>query len=265
MSAERPEAVAERLTPLGSMLARQTAAEFLRLWRTPAFSLPTLLFPTMFFAFFGLPNADKTLAGVSAGGYLMASFGAYGVLAVMLFNFGAGVAFERATRMTLLMRATPLRSGVVLVSKLVAALVFALVTLGILFGFGVLAGGIHLPVETWLALVVWLLLGSLPFIALGFAVGYLASANAAVPLLNLIYLPLSFASGLFMPLQFLPRIIQKIAPYLPTYWYGQLAWSAVGAQTKPVAQAVLWLAGYGVVFALIALRAYWREDNRLFG
>lgn len=265
MRVERTEEMAVRLAPLSPMIMRQTVAEFLRLWRTPGFSVPTLLFPTMFFAFFGLPNADKSIAGINAGGYMMASFGAYGVLAVMLFNFGAGVAFERASRMTLLMRATPLRPGVYFVSKLVGALVFALMTLAVLFGFGILAGGVHLPVETWLSLVSRLLLGSFPFIAMGFAVGYLSSANAAVPLLNLIYLPLSFASGLFMPLALLPKFIQRIAPYLPTYWYGQLAWSAVGAQAKPVGQAVLWLAGYGVVFAVIALRAYWREDNRLFG
>ena len=46
---------------------------------------------------------------------------------------------------------------------------------------------------------------------------------------NLIYLPLSFASGLFVPLNQLPVFIQNLAPYLPSYHYAQLAWSALGA------------------------------------
>ncbi len=32
------------------------------------------------------------------------------------------------------------------------------------------------------------------------------------------YLPLAFASGIFLPLEQLPVFVQRVAPYLPTYW-----------------------------------------------
>jgi ABC-2 type transport system permease protein len=82
---------------------------------------------------------------------------------------------------------------------------------------------------------------------------------------NLVYLPLAFASGIFMPLEQLPGFVQRLAPYLPTYHYAQLAWSAVGAGREPVGTSVAWLAGYAVIFVWAAARAYRREAERKFG
>jgi len=104
-----------------------------------------------------------------------------------------------------------------------------------------------------------------PFIALGFAIGYLSGPNVAPAAANLVYLPLAFASGLFLPLSQLPAFVQHIAPYLPAYHYGQLAWSAVGAASEPLWVATAWLAGFTVLFLAIALRAYRREESRKFG
>src|SRR5262249_15835312 len=99
------------------------------------------------------------------------------------------------------------------------ALVFSLVALILLIGYGILAGGIHQTPAVWAAIIVRLVVGSLPFIALGFAIGYWSGPNAAPALANLIYLPLSFASGLFVPLNQLPAFIQHLPPYLPTHHY----------------------------------------------
>lgn len=254
-----------RLAPYAPMLWAQTGAEFLKLWRTPAFTISSLALPVVFFSFFGLPNADHLQDGVKIGRYLLASFGAYGVLSVMLFSFGVGVATERGQRMTVLMRATPLRPSVFLLAKVLTALAFALCTLVILFIFAAIVGGVRMDALTWATLTVRLLIGALPFIALGFAIGYLAGPNSAAPITQLLFLVLSFASGLFVPLDQLPSVVQKIAPYLPTYRYGQLGWSAIGANTSPLRDSVLWLVGYTVIFAAVALRAYRREDTKQFG
>ena len=101
-------------------------------------------------------------------------------------------------------------------------------------------------------------------IALGFAIGYLAG-NAAPAVANLIYVPLSFASGLFIPVSQLPSFAQQVAPYLPTYHYGQLAWSAVGARSQPVATSLAWLVAYTALFLVLAIKAYRREEQQKFG
>jgi len=250
--------------PLMRMLLAQTRSELLMRWRVPAFSVTNLALPIVFFTFFGLPVAHIVRGdGVSIGAYLLASFGAYAVGNVMVYGFGIGVANERGMKIDRLMRASPLPPLVFMLAKVVTALVFSLVALVLLIGFGIV-GGIHQTPVVWATIITRLLAGSLPFIALGFAIGYWSGPNAAPALANLIYLPLSFASGLFVPLNQLPVFIQNLAPYLPSYHYAQLAWSALGAGREPLGVSLVWLGGYTVLFLALAVRSYRREERAKF-
>ena len=252
--------------PIFPMLVRQTMAEFLKLWRVPAFSLTSLLLPVMFYAFIGIGQSSQLISpGVTFGAYFLASMAVYAVANVMIFSFGISVATERGMKMDVLMRATPMPPWVYLLSKCITALVFAAMTLVVLFPFAYVAGSVRLEASEWVTLAYRVLLGSIPFIALGFAIGYLSGPNSAVAVINLIYLPTAFASGLFFPKQLLPSFIQSIAPYLPLHFFGQLGWDAVGAPTdESVTTDWLYLAAYGVAFFALALWAYRREEGRKF-
>jgi len=251
--------------PLLRMLLAQTRCEILMRWRVPAFSLTNLVLPIVFFTFFGLPVAHIVRGdGVSIGAYLLASFGAYAVGSVMVYGFGIGVANERGMKVDRLMRASPLPPLVLMLAKVLTALAFSLIALVLLIGYGIVVGGIHQTPAVWAAIIVRLVIGSLPFIALGFAIGYWSGPNAAPALANLIYLPLSFASGLFVPLNQLPGFIQNLAPYLPSYHYAQLAWSALGAGRESLGVSLLWLGGYTALFLTLAIRSYRREERAKF-
>ncbi len=252
--------------PIGPMMARQTWAEFLKLWRVPAFTLTSLFLPVIFYAFIGIGQSSQVISPhVTFGTYFLASMAVYSVANVMIFSFGISVATERGMKMDLLIRATPMPPLIYLLSKCITAIVFAALTLAVLFPFAYIAGGVRLDLAVWLTLASRVLLGSIPFIALGFAIGYLSGPNSAVAVINLIYLPTAFASGLFFPKQLLPDFIQRITPYLPLHFFGQLGWDAIGAPTDgSVTTDWLYLAGYGVVFFLIALWAYRREESRKF-
>jgi ABC-2 type transport system permease protein len=258
--------MATRRAPVLPMLASQTWAEFLKLWRVPAFTLTSLFLPVMFYAFIGIGQSKEIVSpGVTFGAYFLASMAVYSVANVMIFSFGITVATERGMKTDLLMRATPLPALVYLVSKAITAVVFAALTLVVLFPFAYIAGGVRLEAIEWATLAVRVLLGSLPFIAAGFAIGYLSGPNSAVAVINLIYLPTAFASGLFFPKQLLPQFIQNISPYLPLHFFGQLGWDAIGAPTDGnVTTDWLYLVGYGVAFFAIAVWAYRREESRKF-
>jgi ABC-2 type transport system permease protein len=247
------------------MLMEQTRSEFLRLWRSPIFSIFSLALPVMFFLFFGTQHVTREIVpGVTVGGYILASLGAYAVANVMLFTFGISVAVERGRKMDLLMRATPGRAIAPLVAKTVAGLVFGVLALALLFAVAYLVG-VRLEPKAWFTLAGRLLLGSLPFLMLGFALGYISSPNAAPAVVNLVGLPMYFASGIFIPVSQLPEFIQKVAPYLPTYRYGQLAWSAVGFPTTDSLQVnVIWLVGFTLAFLIVAIWAYRLDDSRKF-
>ncbi len=240
--------------------------EVLKLLRIPIFAIGTFLFPILFFAMFGLPNVGKQLGGINAGQYVMASYGTYAVMAMALFSFGASIAAERGMRWNMLLRTTPLRPLTYFVAKMMMALVFGVAVLAALFAFGAVVGGISMSIGLWAKLTGLLIFGMIPFVALGLCIGYTAGPNSASVLAQLIFLPLAFASGLFLPLQFLPKVIQNIAPYLPSYHVAWLGWNVLGVRDdKPMMVHVLWIAGYTLVFLIMAVVAYRRDEGKTFG
>jgi ABC-2 type transport system permease protein len=248
------------------VLREQIRAELLRYVRSPILSVFTLALPIVIYVFVGLGAAGAgTIAGIPARVYLLAGFAAYGVSNVMLSTFGIGLTVDRARRMDVLMRATPLRPAFYLLARAVVALLFGAVAFAVVGTFAAVAGGVHLAVGTWAALGALTLVGSLPFLALGLAIGYQINPNAGAVGVNLIGLPLYFAAGVFRPLSQLPPFIQNAAPFLPTYHYAQLAWTAVGASgLLPLRQNLVWLLVYTGIFGFLAVRGYRRQEARRF-
>jgi len=123
---------------------------------------------------------------------------------------------------------------------------------------------VHFPVEIGLEIVGLLLIGALPLIGMGMAIGYTSGPNAAPAVANLMYLPMAFASGMFVPVGDLPDFIQKVAKYLPTYHYAQLAYTPVHHADEPLRWALLWSAVWAVILFAAAIRAYRRDALRKF-
>ncbi|TAM58969.1 MAG: ABC transporter permease [Rhodanobacter sp.] len=98
-------------------------------------------------------------------------------------------------------------------------------------------------------------LGVLPFCALGMFVGTLIKGQGAPGLLNLVYLPMAFLSGLWLPLPMLPQVVRKFAPIWPSYHLNQLTLAAVGMNNRaePWPHALV-LAGFALAFLLLAAR-----------
>jgi ABC-2 type transport system permease protein len=98
------------------------------------------------------------------------------------------------------------------------------------------------------------MLGVLPFCALGMLVGTLIKGQGAPGMLNMIYLPMSFLSGLWIPITMLPKVLQQIAPVWPSYHLHQLGLAALGLQHGSVMEHFAALAGFAVLFFVIAAR-----------
>ena len=64
--------------------------------------------------------------------------------------------------------------------------------------------------------------------ALGLWLGTLVGGRGAPALINLVYLPMAFLSGLWVPLTMLPAMLQTLAPAWPAYHLAQVAQKVVG-------------------------------------
>jgi ABC-2 type transport system permease protein len=83
---------------------------------------------------------------------------------------------------------------------------------------------------------------------------------------NLIFLPMAFLSGLWLPIQYMPKILADLAPTWPAYHLAQMALGAVGAETRGTfAGHAGVLAGITLVFFLLAMRRMQGSGFRLLG
>jgi ABC-2 type transport system permease protein len=207
--------------------ALEVKHEFLRMLRSPSFAMPTLIFPPMFYLLFAVVFGNRG-GDFHASVYLLATYGVFGVMSPGLFGFGVTVAMDRERGWLVYKRALPMPPGAYLAAKLAMAMLFASIIFMILGVLATTLGGVRLPVTSWLTLYLVEVFGVLPFCAIGLFIGSLVAGSGAPAVANLIYLPMSFLSGLWMPLSVLPPLVAKIAPLWPAYHLGRLALGAVG-------------------------------------
>jgi ABC-2 type transport system permease protein len=256
---------AAAVAPLGRMLVQETRARLVGRLRNPAFSVLSLGLPVMFYAFFnGIYGSQPAGHGVKFGTWILVSYATYAMGNVMVYNFGMGLANDRGRKLDLLQRATPLPPAVAFLAYVISALAFGLLALLVLFAYATVVGGVRLGAGTWLDLMWRLLLGAFPMIGLGMALGYGSSPNAAPALVNAIYLPMLFLSGIFVPLSQLPSAARTVGSWLPAYHYAQLGWETIGLNDERTLVALAWLAGWTVVLFGLALRLYRLDQDKKF-
>jgi ABC-2 type transport system permease protein len=200
--------------------------ECMRLLRTPSFALPMLLFPVLFYLLFGI-LLNRSGSG-DAARYLLATYGVFGGMGVGLFGFGVTVALERERGLLTFKRALPMPRGAYLLAKMAMAALFAALVSLLLALLALTVGGVSLTPWQWLGLLLVDVAGVLPFCAIGLFIGTHVGGQGSPAVVNLVYLPMSFLSGLWLPLTMLPDWLAAAAPLWPAYHLARLALPVVG-------------------------------------
>lgn len=250
-----------------SIYLKEARYEFVKYLRMPMYTVSTLCFPLMFYVFFGLTMGQKSSGTLPPMvRYLLATYGTFGVIGISLFGFGVGVAVERGLGWLQVKRASPMPQGAYLFAKIATCIAFSIMLVICLFTLGAVFGGVRMEASRWLLLAGTLIAGSIPFCAMGLALGYHARPNSAPGVCNSLYLPLAFCSGLWIPLPALPKLLQSFAPALPPYHLSQLALAALGApaQGDPL-RHIQALLGFTLLFCGIAWFGMRRDSEKMYG
>lgn len=227
--------------------------------RLPGFWVPTILFPAMLYAFFGMQSADTPWAMNS-----VASFAIYAVLGVGFFQFGVSVAQDRESAFALWQRSLPGNAVFPWIARILASLIFVMAAVGLVIAVATWIAGVQLGAAPLFRLLGACVIAAITATLMGTALGSLASSRAAVPLANLIYLPLAYLGGLWVPPFVMPAAINAVSEWTPTRAMGELGWAAVQGQTISAHYATLL-----VVWTLVAAGITWfaqrRSRKALFG
>jgi ABC-2 type transport system permease protein len=253
-----PPDAAAPLMPLSRLVRaylKESLSQFTQAVRAPAFAFPFLLLPVPLYLFFGVVMAGGSKE-IAANPVLMNyTFSAWCSMAVMgpaIFGIGIGLALERDANLLKLKRAMPLPPGSYLIAKVLMSLAFAAISVGLVTLAALAAGKLTLSPGGLIAMDAVLVLGAIPFCAIGLFIGAYASASAAPAYANLIYLPGLWLSGMFFPL---PKFMQPWAVIWPAFHLNMTALAAGGMKVgvSPLLTGAV-LVSISVLFGGLAIR-----------
>jgi ABC-2 type transport system permease protein len=219
--------------PLDRILRSYFAAaryEFMQTLRAPAFSFPFLMMPAALYLLLGVVmagNSPEAASNPQIATYLISGFMAFAVMGPGIFGFGVGLAMERDQGLLKLKRAQPLPAGAHLFAKMAMSLAFSGVAAGSVAVTAVVAGKVIIGWGSLLILLAVMIVGSLPFCAIGFLIGAYSSAGASPAIANIAYLPGMWLSGMFFPL---PEVLRPWAVIWPSFHLNQTALGAAGIE-----------------------------------
>lgn len=256
------QAVSRRVPPMGGFSGTFLLLELRRLMRNKRAVIFTLVMPSVFFLLFG---TDASYKNQQAGhgnvtAYVMVSMAVYGAM-IATTSGGAMVATERALGWSRQLRLTPLRPVAYVSIKIAVAMVMGLVAIITVFIVGNLVGAdLAFGRLVLCGLLAWTC--TLVFAAFGLFMGYLLPSENVMQILGPALALLSFAGGLFIPLDQMSDVFATIATFTPAYGVGVISRAPFGEDGN-IALATVNVAVWAAVFVVGAAWRMSRDTARV--
>jgi ABC-2 type transport system permease protein len=192
--------------------------------------------------------------------YYVPSLIAWGVITATFSNLALSVVRNRESGIYKRRRATPLPASAIITSRAAVAVLTALAITVVMLGIGWAAYRASIPGHTAAAFVLDVIVGAVVFCCLGFAAASLiGSVDAVQPVVWATILPLSFISGIFIPVSRLPAWLAYIGYVFPVHPLAAALLQAYNPYTT--GSGLNWgyltiLAAWGVAGLIIAIRRF---------
>jgi ABC-2 type transport system permease protein len=202
------------------LLRRWMAARIKLTLRNPRAVTFTFAFPIVLVVLFNALNGTTkvTAAGarVEFAQFYTPAVGVFSLVAACYTTLILGVATARDSGLLKRVRGTPLPLGIYLGAWMTGAALVGLVAVVAMFVVSVPAFGVDIYARTLPAAIVTLVLGAICLTALGVAVASMVkSAEQAMPVAQLTFLPISFISGIWFPLDNAPSWLVHVSNFFP--------------------------------------------------
>jgi len=175
-----------------------------------------------------------------------------------MISCGARIAAERSIGWNRQLRISPLSPAAYFRAKVLTSYMMAAISLVALYLAG-LSLGVSLNASQWLAMTGLILVGLVPFAALGIAIGHLLTPDSIGSALGGSISLLALLGGVWFPLS---GFLHQLAQYVPSYWLVQASHVVLGGAAWP-ARGWLVMAAWTVTLTVLARRLYQRDTARL--
>jgi len=235
--------------------------ELLRTFRNRRFFVFSFGFPLVLYFLIAGPNKSNSSlssTGISAPLYYMVGLAAFGSMNAML-STGARISAERSSGWNRQLRVTPLSTRTYFRAKVLTSYLVSFAALLLLFVAGT-ALGVRLPAHVWLHMTGLMLIGLIPFAAMGIAIGHLIAAESIGPVMGGSTALFAFLGGTWFPITG-HGLLHQVAQDLPSYWLVQASHLAIGGSGWSTRAWVV-LGAWTAAMLVIAARTYRRDTKR---
>jgi ABC-2 type transport system permease protein len=238
--------------------------------RDPQSRFFTIALPIIFIAIFGTVFGSTIVTGppglMKATRFYTGSLITFAIVGTAFVNLCVAMTTQREAGILERRRATPVPTWVLIVGRLltVALVTVAIVVLLLLFGW--LAYGVRVPASGLLGVIVATIVGTASFCCIGFGVFVLIrSAESALPISQVLSLPLYFISGVFFAAR-IPGALKVFSDLLPIRHLNDAVLYAIGTgrggTSIEVGQLAI-VAAWGAVLLVVAIvRFRWAPQGR---
>lgn len=235
---------------------RHCQMELLHQLREPGYLIQALVFPSMFFLFFGVSSAGDN----HAANLVLGSYATYAFLGVIFNQFTGSISASRQQHWDEYLRTLPASYSHRLAGWTLAGMVVGIVSLSFVTLTALMTIEVSFGPEHWLFLGFALLFGSIAVMTIAMAFGYWLPPGVAMPIASLVYLSLTYAGGIWTSPNELPGWVQVISPFLPTRQWAELAWASVQSRPWPLSY-VLGLLAYLGIGGIMTTWGYRRQQR----
>jgi len=204
-----------------SLVGHQFRFDLLSFMRSRQARWATVIMPVLFLVIFVMlfgngmvPMPSGIL--VKEATYYIPGFTAFGIISAAYGSLLVTVVRQREEGILKRRRATPIPALVPIAGRALVAVVSAFFMCALLLAIGAVFYGSPLPSHTIPGVALTTAVGAISFCCVGFAVStFVRSSDAAQPMVQLTLLPLSFISGIFVPLTNVPGWLADVSSAFP--------------------------------------------------
>ena len=238
------------------LFVHELRVQQLLFWRNREAAFFSFLFPILLLVLIGSVYGDESIENVSAPTYLLVGLLGYGVSATAFAGLAITLVVRREAGLLKRVRGTPLGAGTYL-----AAVIGSTVVVIALEAIAQLLLGVYVLDADWptrpLAFGLSILLGAAAFAALGLAVTTIVrTAEGSSAVVNAIYLPMAFISGVFFSTAEMPAFLEAISEVLPLTYFLDLIRASFVAGESVDASALAALSLWGLFGLIVAVRRF---------
>ncbi len=206
------------MKPSTAVLVSQIRLEQKSFWRNRQAAAFSFLMPLLLLVMFAAIFDGDVAPGLDFRRYFVAGMLGVSIMSATYTNLAITLSFHRDLLILKRLRGTPLSTSALFAAKAASSVVLVVIQTILVLVVGRLFYDVAFPAN-WLAFVFFVVLGVVVFVSVGIAFTvFIPNADSAPAMVQMPFLVLQFASGVFFSYHETPAVLRWIANVFPLRW-----------------------------------------------